>query len=352
MGIQEDILSFTKRQERLDLHSIRLAESQKRFISDIRLLGQRITQGETTGNPVLDYVILYVSANQSLDTSFIDKLNEKNRSLQEKLSKFPSNEVCILDNEFVVQLDDPTYVVTPDKRKIHFKAVKSFKIIETQMEGLELKVHSLEPCKSEEIGSRWSNSVEYVSCYYKGWDEINKRFLLGNNPNPLLLKTIYGKFDKEIDDELRVKAEKYYSGIAQKVVLKIDSLSKSQKELWDKIEARRRKLEDLKEKAEGAKGKIVLSIQDQLDKDNAEIDYEMEFLRGMGNGDQRRKHEWQLRRIEMCLEEAITLGMDDYEKDVTIEVMPGEYRVFNVARYIKTLCNYMEIVRNKPTAKV
>ena len=109
---------------------------------------------------------------------------------------------------------------------------------------------------------------------------------------------------------------------------------------------------NLREEAERAKGRIVLSINDQLNKDAAEMNYEMEFLRGINNNDQRREHEYQLRKIEMCLEDAITLGLDTYEESVTIEIMPGEYKVFNVAKYIKTLCSYMEIATNKQMAKV
>lgn len=341
MDIRATISFYTRRQQRLDTHFDRLKKAQINLTEDIISLQKRITLGETTGDPVLDYAICHV--NESRNTLFSDALNEKHKNLQKNLSKFIPNEICILDfDKFVVQLSDPAYVVTPDRKNIHFNVINSFKIIETKMKGLELKLHSLESCKAEEIGG-----VEYRSCYYNGWDAINERFLSKNNPDPLLLRSIYEQFGRETDKILYRKAAEAYHDVAKEAVLQIDSLSQSQKQLWDKLEAQRKKLEDLKKRAESAEGRIVLSISDQLEKDAAEINYETEFLRSMGNRDQRREHEWQLRKIEMCLEDAVTLGLDAYEKDVTIEIRPGEYRVFNVSKYIKTLCNYLEIATEK-----
>src|SRR3989344_3376867 len=219
MGIKEEILSYTKRQEDVHSHSALLTEAQKGIITDIQLLQKRVARGETTGDSILDYAICNISA--SLDKTFSEAVGKKYESTQTHLSKFTPNEVYVLDyDKFIVELSDPSHVVLPDRKKVLFNLKKAFIIKETKMNGLELKLHSLESCETEGIGD-----VMWRSSSYKGWDLINERF----SSNPLLLRSIYEQFGRKADDELYRKANESYHELAKKAVLQIDSLSKLQK---------------------------------------------------------------------------------------------------------------------------
>lgn len=334
MGLDDDMSELQNRRKALYSRRDQLTTDATQLDADVSALSTRVKGGESTGDRVKDYV-LATGKLVHQGKSVAQVVDEKTRDIRERIAWFTSGEVHRINDcrgGKIVRVGAPVYEIPSDYSGVHLKVTDGVAPRTKKLGWFKVDVPYLDTVGKIDIATTHLSSYTVK----QGWDAIKSEY----ERDPEVLAMLLDHFSVEVPDDLRVLAHAQEDKRTIEILQELDERVRSAKHLWDEVEKKRQRREELKKKQSGMRGSPVLGIRDQLNRDSVEMELDMMIFKGPCSRDHDRATNGLVRSIENVLE----IGLHEYPRDVSIEHRQGKKTVYEVANYVREIAARLEVL--------
>jgi hypothetical protein len=334
MGLDEELRELQQRYELLSEQKEKLVTDGAQVDTDLKAVSQRIRDGETTGDDIRDYVL--ANGNMiSKGRTITETVEDRVQSLKEKVDRYVDGGIYLLQGYRagkVVLVDNPHYKIPKDYSSIQLQIIDGVSIRTQRVSWFNVDIPYLDTIKTGAINiANLSASVAK-----KGWADIKHAY----DKQPELLAHILVHFNQEISDDILYRSQVEEDERTINIIKQLDERVRNASRLWEQIEQKRKKREELQRKQSGMKGAPVLGIRDQLQRDQVDIELDMMIFKGPSRHD----HDNATRGLVQSLKQAVEIGLHNYRREVSIEHRPGKNTVYDVAKYVRAIAGQLEVL--------
>ena len=179
------------------------------------------------------------------------------------------------------------------------------------------------------------NDIEYWTHFTVGWPAITEQM----RQQPVGLYQILRHFEQSVPDDIRAQAHASYDSNALAIVRHIEQQAKECTSLTKALDAKRKRISELQRKHDENRHAPILRLDDQLQRDAVEMALDAAPFNGPSLADR----DGHARRLSCAVKEAITLGLHEYPRTLTVQHDFGKTTTYNIARYITGLAKELGV---------